>query len=738
MDYLAQANMRPGTRMVSIQWASWKETGLGEVKSRAYRQSGLLSHTDAEGLKWLDQILAARVSGVILPASVNPAQWQPERLLRRPPLLKAATDAQRTGMPDSDEAEEQFAAVSQAVGNEATSALGSLAATPLAGLEDVQQWVKQLFAQQLRLELSRLDVETPLPNYGVDSVMLMQVLGPIGERVGATLDPSILYEHDTIGAFSKWLLGTHGAALARSGKSTIAQLSPSIEDAATSLRDASNTAVKGASATDQSTAIVRQIPDSPIAVVGLACRFAGANDVEEYWDLLASGRSAIRRVPQERWGVAGEHYAGLLDDIRHFDAAFFRLSEADARAMDPQALLILEESLKVWHDAGYTPAEVKGSRIGVYLGARSQHHPGEDRLRAAQNPILATGQNYLAANVSHYFDLRGPSMVVDTACSSALVALNLAIQSLRAGEVTAALVGGATVLHSDAALRMFEERGILQPDGIFHMFDARARGAILGEGVGLVLLKTFEQAQADGDRVYTLINAIAINNDGLTAGPTAPNMRAQQEVMKTALARSGKRVEDISYIEVNGSGSEVTDLLELKAIEAVYRNASRTPCELGSMKPNIGHPLCAEGIASLIKVALMLHKRQRVPFLSAQQPLKHYDLETSVFRFNRNVSPWTEAPCVAAINCFADGGTNAHVILEACPPMEHTPNRQRIAPPELRKIDLGAAPRAVHSAHILVRAKTGRVHRSRKTVGTFTPAPTNADVSGSAFWERFE
>jgi acyl transferase domain-containing protein len=286
------------------------------------------------------------------------------------------------------------------------------------------------------------------------------------------------------------------------------------------------------------------------------------------------------------------------------------------------------------------------------------------------------------------FDLRGPSLVVDTACSSALVALNLAMQALIGGEIEAALVGGVSVLEGDSALRIFEQRGLLQPDGHFHIFDGRARGTILGEGAGMMLLKTMERAQADGDRILAVVKGLSINNDGRTAGPTSPNLEARKEVMRAALTRSGKRAEDISYIDVNGSGSEVTDLLELKAIESVYRASSKTRCVLGSMKPNIGHPLCAEGIASLIKVVLMLHHRRWVPFLSAEEPMAHYDLGSSPFRFSRALEPWNDAPHVAAINCFADGGTNAHVILEAW--QGRAGRRAPIAPPVLKRIAIRA------------------------------------------------
>jgi polyketide synthase PksN len=355
--------------------------------------------------------------------------------------------------------------------------------------------------------------------------------------------------------------------------------------------------------------------------------------------------------------------------------------------MDPQALLLLEESLFAWHHAGYTLADIKGKPIGVYIGGRSQHRPSDELLQEAKNPIMAVGPNYLATNISRFFDLRGPALVVDTACSSALVGMNLAVQALQSGEIEAALVGGVGLLDTDNAHKIFAQRNLLSSDGKFHIFDQRAGGVVLGEGAGTVILKRVSQAVKDGDEIYAVIKGIAINNDGRTAGPATPNIQGQKEVMRRALLRSGIAASDISYIEANGSGSEVTDLLELKAISAVYGGTAA--CGLGSIKPNIGHPLCAEGIAGFIKVVLMLMHQQQAPFLSGQQGLAHYDLSATPFYFNRELQDWKGN--IAALNCFADGGTNAHVIIAAADAQlltEHIKRRAPLPVPILRRYNM--------------------------------------------------
>jgi polyketide synthase PksJ len=335
--------------------------------------------------------------------------------------------------------------------------------------------------------------------------------------------------------------------------------------------------------------------------------------------------------------------------------------------MDPQALLLLNEVNRAVHHAGYRPAELKGRRVGVYVGGRSGHLPDTERLERAKNPVVVTGQNYLAANLSQFFDFRGPSLVIDTACSSALVAMDMAAQALRAGDVEAAVVAGVSLLADDRAHEVFGRRGLLNPGAEFHMFDRRAAGLVLGEGAGVVMLKPLARATADGDRVLAVLKGIAVNNDGRTAGPATPNLHAQTAVMREALARAGYRPEDVGWVEANGSGSVVTDLLELKAVEQVYGAGRTGGVALGSVKPNIGHPLAAEGIAAFIKVVLMLHHRQQVPFRSGQEPLAHFDLAASSMYFPREARPWPETADVAALNCFADGGTNAHVLLAPAP-----------------------------------------------------------------------
>ncbi|WP_338551795.1 SDR family NAD(P)-dependent oxidoreductase [Paenibacillus sp. KS-LC4] len=644
MDYLAEAK-RQECPIVSIQWPSWKEAGMGEVKSRAYEQTGLLTMTNAEGLEFLDYVLARKLGPVVMSAVVNPALWNPQTLMQCNKQTAALTPspafpAQRPAVPAQK--------ASVVAGGQGQTA---------------EAWVRSIFEKELKMEAGKIEIDAQIADYGVDSILQTQVLRQIAQALQVKLDPSLLLEFPTIESLAKHLESLHGSALASAAGVT--QVRPEAK-ASPSYRVPSRP-VKPRAAKQGEAAVGKAAPASgaaDLAVVGLSCRLPGAASLEQYWQLLSEGRSAIREVPQGRWGYSSGFYAGLLDDITQYDPSFFHLSEEDAQAMDPQALLVLEESLKLLCHAGYTQQEVKGRSVGVYLGARSKHAPSTADLSQTRNPILAVGQNYLAANISQYFDLRGPCVVVDTACSSALVGMNIAAQALQSGEIESAIVGGVSLLTTDETHRIFEQRNILNREGAFHLFDRRADGIVVGEGCGMVLLKTVEQALRDGDAIYAVIKAVAVNNNGRTAGPATPSLEAQKQVLQAALRKGGVSPEAVRYIETNGSGTEVTDLMELKTMKSVYRASSNLPLGLGSMKPNIGHPLCAEGIAGFIKVVLMLQRRQIVPFLSGEEAMAHYDLQASPFEMARQLMPWTDMARIAAINCFADGGTNAHVILE--------------------------------------------------------------------------
>ncbi|WP_308287941.1 non-ribosomal peptide synthetase/type I polyketide synthase [Streptomyces hilarionis] len=673
LDAVAEER-RYGLPLVSVQWPSWRDTGMGEVRSEAYRATGLVALTDRQGLALLDRALVAD-ERVLLAAAVRPdTDWSPRRLTDGgpPPAAEPATGS----------------AVPEAARRAPTSAPDRAAAPSgdrQGAREAVASWLLDRLAEELRFDRGVLADDVPVQDFGIDSILVAQLLQTLGKRLDVSLDPSSLLQHPTALEFADYLAAEHPAELA-AAFGTPAPETPAARVATvdvTARATAPDAAPDTAPAAAPAAAPYGRAGED-IAVVGLSCRFPDSDSPDEYWQLLRQGGRALRPVPERRFADLDGFHAGLLPEELRFDPDAFLLSEADVAALDPQALLLLEEVNRAVHHAGYRPAELKGRRIGVYVGGRSTGIPDETLVERAQNPVMATGQNYLSANISQFFDFRGPSVVVDTACSSALVAMETAVYALRAGAVEAAVVAGVNLLADGRAHRIFAQRGILNPGAEFHLFDRRAAGLVLGEGVGVVVLKPLAQAQADGDQVLAVLRGIAVNNDGRTAGPATPNFLAQKEVMAEALARSGHTPQEVGWVEANGSGSTVTDLLELKALQAVYGTDPGHPVALGSVKPNIGHPLGAEGIAGFIKVVLMLKHGEQVPFASGQEPLQHFDLESSPLHFPREVVAWPHRAPLAALNCFADGGTNVHVLLAPAPDATR-PTRDPLPEPTLNR-----------------------------------------------------
>ncbi|MFD9789952.1 SDR family NAD(P)-dependent oxidoreductase [Streptomyces sp. NPDC059070] len=714
LDYFAQAHAH-ALPITSVQWPSWRESGFGEVKNQAYTDTGLLSISDREGLDLLDQVLTSRYAPVVMPVHVDAARFDPAELLR--PKRRTAARPGPTTAP-------------------APAPLSSPAPAPAPALvtpapqpghdagPSLMAFLRETFEAELKLKPGVLDERTSYADYGADSILLAQILQRIKQRLGVPLEPSTLLEHPTLHELAAWLLGAHGAEVA-AGFAPAQPAAPVVHEAPAAPVVTGPAIAAPAVRPAAAEPVTRTA--GPVAVIGMACRLPGAPDLDGYWDLLREGRSAIRAVPEERWGRATGFTAGLVDDVHGFDAGYFMLHAEDVRAMDPQALVLLEETLKAVHHAGYRFGELDGSNTGVYVGARGRVRAEADLVAGARNPIMTVGQNYLAANISQFFNWRGPAMVLDTACSSSLVAMKLATDALAAGSVDLAVVAGVSLLDGPGDHELFRRRGLLQDRGEFHVFDRRAAGVVLGEGCGVVVLKPLDQAERDGDTVYAVVEGIAVNNDGRTAGPATPNLQAQKQVMRDALRQADRAPGDVRYLEVNGSGSQLTDLLELKAVQAVYRDGepAAAPLYLGSMKPNIGHPLCAEGIAAFIKVALMVHHQRLVPFRSGQEPMEHFSLDAANLVLPRRAAD-ADLP-YAALSSFADGGTNGHVVLGHRPAPAAV--RGPVALPELTRTDVRTGARTALAARA-ARADDAGTHVWTRRVTAQDPVMDHHRVYG--------
>lgn len=435
--------------------------------------------------------------------------------------------------------------------------------------------------------------------------------------------------------------------------------------------------------------------EQAIAVVGMACRFPGAADVETFWRNLRDGVESISRfspaqliaagVPAE--AVRDSHYvpaAGVLDDIDRFDAEFFGATPREAALLDPQQRLFLECAWEALEIAGCDSERFDG-RIAVFGGVgmssyRMRNLAGADALpNVSRLQIeLSTDKDYLATRASYKLNLRGPSMTVQTACSTSLTAVQLACQSLLVQQADMALAGGGTVSVPQEEGYWYEEGSIMSPDGHCRAFDVEARGTVPGCGVGVVALKRLEDALANGDSVLAVIRAAAVNNDGAhRVGFTAPSLEGQAEVIAEAHALAGVDPRTITYVEAHGTGTPVGDPIEVRALTRAFRLATseRGFCALGSVKTNVGHLDAAAGVAGLIKAVLALRHGEIPPTLHFNRPNPACELEDSPFFVNGELRSWpvNGAPRRAGVSSFGLGGTNVHVVLEEAPPPPPAP-----------------------------------------------------------------
>jgi acyl transferase domain-containing protein len=420
---------------------------------------------------------------------------------------------------------------------------------------------------------------------------------------------------------------------------------------------------------------------SAIAIVGIGCRFpGGAHDARSFWRLLREGKSAIREIPPERWSLDGFYdaapdnpfrsyskWGGFLDDIASFDPAFFGLSRREAEAMDPQQRILLQVAYEAAEYAGIPLESLRKRRTGVFVGVSNTDYGLLQRFEPGVADIQAgtdTALSIVANRVSNLLDLGGPSMGIDTACSSSLVALDIACRNLREGTVDAALAGGVNILLDPRMFMTFCRAHMLSPAGRIAAFDAAADGFVRGEGAGLVLLKRLDDALADGDRIYAVIKATAVNQDGSTDSITAPNPAAQKAMMRAVLHDAGIDAADISYVEAHGTGTPLGDPIEAGAIGAVFGQAPRQmPLLVGSVKCNIGHLEPAAGIAGLIKTALILSRGEVLPSINFATPNPRIAFDTLNIQVAAGGSPLAE-DAHAVVNSFGFGGTNACLVFK--------------------------------------------------------------------------
>lgn len=620
LDALARrAAGQGGPKVVSIGWGPWEGTRAAESEEyqRFRRAEGVLPLTLEEATSAFESLVAGERSHcAVLKLTAE----------RRKKLL----DSEGPSPPP-----------------ESLDAPPDAAPTP-AVEDDLRRVVRRVVAEILHVKEARVAPGTAFRDLGLDSIMAMELCGRLKRELGlASLSPTVVFEHSSVDALA--------GCLASRGVST-----PSQAVAALPAEPA------------------RGDDSRCVAVVGIAARFPGAENLDEFWRVLIQGRETVGPIPPERLRLARsirplpariDERGGFLEDVDAFDPLFFQISGREARAMDPRQRLFLQTAYHALEDAGYGGDRLAGSRTGVYVAAG----PSEYRSLGAERPdefwATACSSATLASRIAYFLNLRGPCLPVDTACSSSLVAVHLAMQAIRAGEIDAALVGGVHLNLGLTNFEAFRQMGALAGDGHCRPFGDAASGFVPGEGVAALLLKPLHRAIEDGDSIRAVLLGAAMNNDGRSNGLTAPNLLAQRDVLLAAWKDAGVEASDVDFLECHGTGTPLGDPVELQAVDRTVRGRRTQRLLVGSVKSNIGHAEAAAGLAGLAKAILAIEHKRIPPTLYAAPRNRHFDWENSVVDVSDQAEDWParEGRRIAGVSAFGFSGTNVHVVVAEAP-----------------------------------------------------------------------
>ncbi|MDT5177181.1 MAG: hypothetical protein QOJ95_1379, partial [Mycobacterium sp.] len=665
LDGLAWRLREQGIAATSVNFGPWS-AGMADAESRArLDKRGVRTMSPLDALAGLADAVAASAHGAAqgVVARIDWARFLPlyEQAGRRAFLAELEREVPSDLMTQAP-----------ATASGKTPLVEKLTNAPVQQRKKLlTDYLRDAVAEVTRVDAVEIREEAGFFDLGMDSLMAVELRRRIEQGVGKEIPITLVMDHPRLADVADYLLGeVLGLGLDE-------QASAAPAPVATATRT-----------------------DEPIAIIAVSCRFPGAPNPEAFWEVLAGGVDAIREVPEDRFDIdefydpdpetAGKTYTrfgGFLDGIDGFDPEFFGISPREAVWIEPQQRLMLETVWEGLERAGYAPAALRGSRTGVFAGVAANEYA---HLLSSESidkiePYFITGNalNAISGRVAFALGLEGPAMAVDTACSSALVAVHQACQALRFGDCDMAVAGGVNVLLSPVTVVAASRARMLSPGGRCKTFDASADGYVRSEGCGILVLKRLSDAERDGDRICAVSPSSAVNQDGASSGLTVPNGGAQQRLIGTVLTRAGLTGGDVDYLEAHGTGTPLGDPIEVQAAAAAYggsRDADR-PLLMGSVKTNIGHTESASGAAGLIKVVLSLQHEMLPRSLHFENPSPHIPWASLPVRVVDEAMPWQAngRPRRAGVSSFGFTGTNAHVLIEEAPAGD---TADAAAPPE--------------------------------------------------------
>ncbi|QKH04694.1 SDR family NAD(P)-dependent oxidoreductase (plasmid) [Bacillus cereus] len=667
MDEFAQMKVAQGEKQfISINWPLWKDGGMHVDESTVatfFESYGMVPLRTESGIAAFEQILHTGLAQVMV------IEGNKERIHSVIDPIKYESDKQVVPEIFLDEKDKVHL------------------------YKKTEAFLKEVLSDEIGLSVKKISSKASFENYGVDSIMIMNLTRNLEKQFG-NLPKTLFFEFKSIAELAVYFLNVHLDKLVNMlGETNSLRLqSQRIQSEYKDTKDSSSKHFRFSRGEKDSSLGSSNLDLNDIAIIGVSGVYPMANDVEEFMDNLRTGKDCITEVPAERWNHSeiydsdrnkkGKTYAkwgGFIKDVDKFDPLFFNISPREAEIMDPQERLFLQTAWHTIEDAGYTKERLLPYKVGVYVGVmygQYQLYGVEESLRGH---VIALNSSYasIANRVSYCLNLRGPSVALDTMCSSSLTSIHFACESLQRGESDIALAGGVNLsIHPNKYIQLAQGK-FASSDGRCRSFGEGGDGYVPGEGVGAVLLKPLKKAVADGDRIYAIVRSSSLNHGGKTNGYTVPSVIAQGDVIAETLKKADINPRTISYIEAHGTGTSLGDPIEISGLMRAFDKYTKDKqfCSIGSAKSNIGHLESAAGIAAVTKVLMQFKYKQLVPSLHSEILNPNIDFTDSPFRVQQKLEEWKrpvllengkeqEVPRRAAISSFGAGGSNAHLILE--------------------------------------------------------------------------
>ncbi len=666
-------------RTLALNWPLWKEGGMqvdAATETLLKRTLNMMPLETQKGIEAFYQALGSEYAEVLVAQGI--VKEMKQKLIKKPPAILKANGPQKEGEEIQRE---------------------------------VERMLQEVASKILKLRIEDLDVDSSLSDFGFDSILLTEFANQINSKFDLELAPTVFFEYPTIERMAKFLVDQHTSKF--TGRFSVQEEVP-IEDSK-KLENVTDTLPLPKIAEipshsfrrmpskepQDSRSIEAALPKftarEPIAIVGMSGVFPMSHNIGEFWQNLVAGKDCISEVPLDRWdwralwgdpttepNKTNVKWGGFLDNIAGFDPLFFGISPKEALFMDPQQRLLMQHVWMAIEDAGYSAESLAGKNIGMFIGTGSSGY--DSLLEKAHQPIEGYSSTGTVPSVgpnrmSYFLDIHGPSEPIETACSSSLVAIHRAVTAMQVGDCEEALVGGVNTIVSPEMHISFNKAGMLAEDGRCKTFSKYANGYVRGEGVGILFLKKLKAAESAGDHIYGIIRGSAENHGGRATSLTAPNPKAQADLLIAAYKQAGVDPRAVSYIEAHGTGTELGDPVEVNGLKAAFAELYRLTgdslvksahCGLGSVKSNIGHLELASGVAGVIKVLLQMKHKTLVKSLHAEEQNPYIDLNGTPFYIVRENKAWYPLkdiqgkllPRMAGVSSFGFGGVNSHVVIE--------------------------------------------------------------------------